>query len=148
MLDDVIIFLLLLLLFPSLPPPTHTKRYALYVCAFAAGIYSNMRALSVSNVETIIVFRACTPMCVASIEYLFMNREFPSAKSTGSLVVVMMGAAAYVYGRKQRIFVQLSRGHTLMAWYTAFPAKGGTKHPIRVFPRGRTLLYWIYFILC
>ena len=72
------------------------RPYALYVCAFAAGIYSNMRALAVSNVETIIVFRACTPMCVAVIEYLFMNREFPSSKSVGSLLVVMLGAGLYV----------------------------------------------------
>jgi GDP-mannose transporter len=72
------------------------KPYCIYVCAFSMGIYANMRALSVSNVETIIVFRACTPMCVAAIEYVFMNREFPNARSTGSLLVVMMGAAFYV----------------------------------------------------
>lgn len=93
------------------------KPYALYVCAFAAGIYSNMRALSVSNVETIIVFRACTPMCVASIEYLFMNREFPSAKSTGSLVVVMMGAAAYVSVDAEFKMGGMSAYFWVFAWY-------------------------------
>jgi GDP-mannose transporter len=74
----------------------NAKPYGIYVLAFACGIYSNMRALEGSNVETIIVFRACTPLCVAIIEWAFMNRELPEPKSLASLVVVMMGAGAYV----------------------------------------------------
>merc|ERR1719198_1437375 len=41
----------------------HAKPYAIYVCAFAGSIYANMKALAASNVETIIVFRACSPFC-------------------------------------------------------------------------------------
>jgi len=55
-----------------------------------------MRALEGASVETIIVFRACTPLCVAGLEYLFMNRDLPDMKSTGSLLAVMAGASAYV----------------------------------------------------
>lgn len=93
------------------------RPYALYVCAFAAGIYSNMRALAVSNVETIIVFRACTPMCVAVIEYLFMNREFPSSKSTGSLLVVMLGAGLYVSVDAEFKMGGMSAYFWVFAWY-------------------------------
>ena len=39
------------------------KPYAIYVCAFAAGIYANMRALAATNVETVIVFR-CVSCCL------------------------------------------------------------------------------------
>jgi GDP-mannose transporter len=74
----------------------NARPYAVYVLAFAAGIYSNMRALESSNVETIIVFRACTPMCVAVIEWAFMGRELPDNRSTMALIAVMGGAGAYV----------------------------------------------------
>eukprot|EP00041_Stephanoeca_diplocostata_P004690 m.49027 g.49027 ORF g.49027 m.49027 type:complete len:313 (-) comp15289_c0_seq1:226-1164(-) len=74
----------------------YARPYAIYVCAFAAGIYANMRALAVSNVETIIVFRACTPFCVAVVEYLFMGRELPSKKSTAAMGIVAFGAYVYV----------------------------------------------------
>lgn len=72
------------------------KPYGIYVCAFAAGIYSNMKALGATNVETIIVFRACTPITVAVIEWAFMDRELPSQKSSLALAVIVGGAYTYV----------------------------------------------------
>lgn len=45
--------------------------------------------------ETIIVFRACTPIAVAIVEYLFMDRERPNNKSCAALLVIAMGAYAY-----------------------------------------------------
>merc|ERR1719487_25829 len=50
------------------------KAYAMYILAFVAAIYANMKALAHSNVETVIVFRSCTPIAVSLIEYLFMGR--------------------------------------------------------------------------
>ena len=39
--------------------------YVLYILGFCIGIYSNARALEGTSVETVIVFRACTPLVVS-----------------------------------------------------------------------------------
>ena len=71
------------------------KAYSLYIFAFVSCIYCNMKALEASNVETVIVFRACTPICVSVIDYMFMGREWPSTKSQMSLLLVAFGAGMY-----------------------------------------------------
>lgn len=71
------------------------KPYMLYIIAFVSAIYSNMQALAHSNVETVIVFRACTPIAVAFIEYMWMGRSLPSTRSAFSLAVVAAGAVFY-----------------------------------------------------
>jgi drug/metabolite transporter (DMT)-like permease len=71
------------------------KAYSLYIVAFVAAIYANMKALSHSNVETVIVFRACSPIAVTVVEYFFMDRTWPSARSTFSLIAVAFGALLY-----------------------------------------------------
>lgn len=71
------------------------KPYFIYVLAFVLAIYSNMQALSHSNVETVIVFRACTPIAVSFVEYMFMGRDLPSIRSACSLTVVAVGAYFY-----------------------------------------------------
>lgn len=48
------------------------------------------------QVETVIVFRACTPIIVSVLDYLFMGRELPSTQSVVALVVVAGGAAGYM----------------------------------------------------
>lgn len=50
------------------------KAYSMYIVAFVAAIYANMQALACSNVETVIVFRACSPISVTIVEYFFMDR--------------------------------------------------------------------------
>lgn len=71
------------------------KAYALYIVAFVGSIYANMQALSHSNVETVIVFRACTPIAVTIIEYVLMDRAWPSFRSSASLGCVALGALVY-----------------------------------------------------
>lgn len=71
------------------------KAYAIYTIAFVAAIYTNMQALSSSNVETVIVFRACSPIAVGIIEYLFMDRALPTLRSSLSLIFVASGAIIY-----------------------------------------------------
>ena len=71
------------------------KKYLIYVLAFTISRYSNMKALNQSNIETVIVFRACSPLTVSLIEYLFMGRAFPSLKSILSLLFVCIGALLY-----------------------------------------------------
>lgn len=71
------------------------KQYSMYIVAFVAAIFANMQALSHSNVETVIVFRACSPVAVSIVEYLLMDRAWPSIRSSLSLATVAMGALLY-----------------------------------------------------
>lgn len=77
------------------------KPYALYIVAFVSAIFANMQALSVSNVETVIVFRACTPLATSAIEYIYMGRSLPSMRSLLALCVVAGGALAYCMNDSQ-----------------------------------------------
>lgn len=71
------------------------KPYSIYILAFVAAIYSNMKALEHSNVETVIVFRSCTPLAVTVIEYFLMGRAWPNLRASISLLVVASGAIMY-----------------------------------------------------
>lgn len=71
------------------------KAYSLYIVAFVAAIYANMQALAHSNVETVIVFRACSPIAVTIIEYIFMDRALPTLRSSIALTTVAAGAIMY-----------------------------------------------------
>ena len=77
------------------------RAYALYIVAFVACIYANMQALNHSNVETVIVFRACSPLAVSAIEYLFMDRAWPSLRSSLALLSVAFGALIYCMSDSQ-----------------------------------------------
>jgi len=73
-----------------------TKPYIVYVAGFTGAVYCNMRALSNLNVETVIVFRACTPLVVCFLDTLFLGRMFPSNRSLAALAVIVAGAVGYV----------------------------------------------------
>jgi drug/metabolite transporter (DMT)-like permease len=60
-----------------------------------------MKSLTTVNVETVIVFRSCSPIAVSIIEYLFLNREFPSFRSCLSLLGVVFGAFLYCLSDSQ-----------------------------------------------
>jgi len=72
------------------------KPYCYYVMAFAAGTYCNMRALAASNVETVIVFRSCSPLIVSFLDYLFLGRTLPTTRSWISMLIIGFGASMYV----------------------------------------------------
>jgi uncharacterized membrane protein len=69
--------------------------YLYYIVAFAMGVYSNMRSLSVSNVETVIVFRALSPCVVAMLDAMFLGREYPSRRSWVGIGLIILGAYGY-----------------------------------------------------
>ena len=69
----------------------------MYNAAFVISIYANMKALEGSNVDTVIVFRSCAPLAVAFLEWMFMQRAFPSVKSLFALLLILLGASGYVY---------------------------------------------------
>jgi GDP-mannose transporter len=77
------------------------KAYSLYIVAFVGAIYANMKALQHSNIETVIVFRACSPLSVTVIEYFFMDRAWPSLRSSFSLGLVAAGAIIYCISDSQ-----------------------------------------------
>ena len=55
-----------------------------------------MKTLQYANVETFIVFRSSSPILIAALDYVFLGRELPNARSWGALCAVAMGAVVYV----------------------------------------------------
>ena len=92
------------------------KPYILYVLAFVAAIYANMKALSESNVETIIVFRSLVPLATSVIDYTHMGRELPSRRSIFALSMLVLGAAIYCMCDSQLAL----RGWSAYSWVSAY----------------------------
>lgn len=63
---------------------------------FCACLWTNVKALENANVETVVVFRAMSPISVALCDFWFLGQSLPSARSWLSLLVIAMGAALYV----------------------------------------------------
>jgi len=95
---------------------TKLKPYLLYTAMFVASIYCNMQSLAHANVETLIVFRACCPLLVALLEWAFMRRALPSARSFLALLLLVGGAASYVVSDKA---FKVS-GLSAYGWVTAY----------------------------
>lgn len=71
------------------------KPYLVYTVAFSTGVYTNMMCLNQSNVETVIVARACSPLIVSFLDPIFLGRELPSRRSIAALSVIVVGAFGY-----------------------------------------------------
>mmetsp|Transcript_27356 Transcript_27356/g.31879 ORF Transcript_27356/g.31879 Transcript_27356/m.31879 type:complete len:359 (-) Transcript_27356:64-1140(-) len=71
------------------------KPYLVYTVAFSTGVYTNMMCLNTSNVETVIVARALSPIIVSFLDHIFLGRELPSNRSMGSLAMIVVGAVGY-----------------------------------------------------
>ena len=72
------------------------KYFLIYVLSFTIGTYTNMKVLSMANVETVIVFRSCTPLAVAILDYLVYKRAAPTLRSCASLFLITSGAMGYI----------------------------------------------------
>mmetsp|Transcript_2065 Transcript_2065/g.2334 ORF Transcript_2065/g.2334 Transcript_2065/m.2334 type:complete len:386 (-) Transcript_2065:266-1423(-) len=75
--------------------------YSLYTIAFSLGVLCNMKSLSLSNVETIIVFRALAPLLVSVLDVAFLGREWPSFRSWMALFLIAFGAFGYAASDEQ-----------------------------------------------
>ena len=73
----------------------YVKPYLIYTIFFSTGVYCNMRSLNISNVETVIVFRALCPCIVALLDTAFLGREWPSTRSWIGLLTLVIGAYGY-----------------------------------------------------
>ncbi len=71
------------------------KPYLVYTVAFSTGVYTNMMCLNQSNVETVIVARACSPLIVSFLDPIFLGRELPSKRSIAALSMIIVGAYGY-----------------------------------------------------
>lgn len=69
--------------------------YLYYIVLFSMGVYCNMKSLTLSNVETVIVFRALSPCVVAFLDAFFLGREMPSLRSWTAMGTIVLGAYAY-----------------------------------------------------
>jgi len=72
------------------------RHFIIYVLAFSGGTWANMKVLQAANVETVIVFRSCAPLCVSILDYIFYGRAMPNRRSCLSLGMIAAGACAYV----------------------------------------------------
>ena len=75
---------------------TRVRQYIAYVLFFTGAVYANMQALREASVETLIVCRACCPLLVALLEWQFLGRELPSARSGAVICGLIAGAMGYV----------------------------------------------------
>lgn len=92
------------------------KSFSPYTVAFTLSVYANGRALQVSNVETVIVFRACSPLCVSILDWIFLGRELPSGRSSLSLIGVAAGALGYMMNDSEFRL----HGFNAYAWVTFY----------------------------
>ena len=74
------------------------------------------QALQNFNIETIIVFRACCPLVVSMLDYVFLGRSLPSAPSLLCLVLLVAGAAGYVASDAQFAL----NGWAAYSWATTY----------------------------
>jgi len=62
---------------------------------FLSTIFLNIKSLQYANVETFMVFRFSTPLCISVADYLFLGRQLPSKRSWTCLVALLLGAITY-----------------------------------------------------
>jgi len=72
------------------------KAYVFVVCVFVFNIFTNMKALEYSNVETVIVFQTLTSLVIAYGDYRLLSSGIPSSKVITALGIIVVGALCYV----------------------------------------------------
>ena len=97
---------------------TKVKKFWLVPVAFMMTIFSNIKILQYSNVETFIVFRATTPLLLCVIEPWFLRRDLPGKTSIVSLTILFLGALSYVLSEKGEFSVESVTW--VIVWFTLF----------------------------
>jgi len=72
------------------------KTFAWVTIFFMFNIFTNVKALEYSNVETVIVFQTLTSLVIAYGDYKLLHTALPSPKVILSLGVIVVGAVCYV----------------------------------------------------
>lgn len=71
------------------------KQFAVVPLVFSLAIFSNIKVLQAASVETTIVFRSLVPLITSWADWQFMQRELPSSRSLGGLLVIVSAALSY-----------------------------------------------------
>ena len=69
-----------------------------FVACFFALLGSGLWVMKVAPLETFIAFKSTTPIVLSLLDYLFMGRMFPGAKSIVAMIGITIGAIWYVSG--------------------------------------------------
>jgi len=95
------------------------RYFAVYVLAFSAGTWSNMMVLMHANVETVIVFRSCAPLCVSIMDYIFYGRALPSRRSMSAMGLIVVGTVIYVAVDKELRSPSAAKAYTWVGvWFS------------------------------
>ena len=94
------------------------KHFVLYVVAFSLGTWSNMKVLMVANVETVIVFRACSPIVVSFFDYWCYGRAVPSPRSLVAMLTILAGALSYVLNDREFQVQGLAAYTWVAVWFS------------------------------
>jgi len=96
---SVVVVLVMQMFDSSTMGPMDKKKvvpFAFYTALFSAGLYSNIKALMLTNVGSIIAARSCLPVIVCLIEWAFLGRALPGVRPTLSLLGVVFFAGLYI----------------------------------------------------
>ena len=93
------------------------RPYFTVAIAFLGALYTNVKTLQYANVETFIVFRSSTPIVISIMDYVFLGRELPTAKSWASLLIILCGAIWYVYTDSH---FEVRAYSWVLLWYVVF----------------------------
>jgi len=94
------------------------KYFLVYVVSFSIGTWANIKVLSMSNVETVIVFRSCTPLAVSLLETIFYGHSLPTRRSWFSLLLITTGAIAYIATDRAFQIKGLQAYYWAFLWWT------------------------------
>ena len=77
------------------------SQYLVYSILFVLGINFTMRSLAITNVETVLLFRSCSPILVSCIDTLCLHREIPSRRSFLAMLCIVLGATWFAASELQ-----------------------------------------------
>ena len=77
------------------------SQYVIYALIFVLGINFTMRSLAITNVETVLLFRSCSPVLVSFVDTLYLGREMPSRRSFLSMLCIVLGATWFASNELQ-----------------------------------------------
>lgn len=84
---------------------------------FLSTIFLNIKSLQYANVETFMIFRFSTPLCISIADYAFLGRQLPSGRSWLCLLALLVGAVGY--GTTDSAF-QVEGYAFCAVWYVVF----------------------------
>lgn len=93
------------------------RPFLLVAASVLGTIFSNMKVLQHTNVETFITFRSSTPLVLCWVDWAFLKRQLPDARGVGLLLLMVASCSGYtIYDAGFRI-----EAYTWLAvWYFFF----------------------------